>query len=113
MAPRASRSLAPVILMVFGAILLAGAVVMAAILSQSSGPDTRSAIPTEDTYPEIPRVGLAEAKEAYDNGTAVFVDVRDTGSFARGHIPGALSLPVNEISFRLNELAPEDWVVPY
>ena len=37
------------------------------------------------------------AKKVYDSGSAVFVDVRSRGSYAEGHIPGAVSLPVAEL----------------
>lgn len=39
---------------------------------------------------DIPRVSVAKARELYDAGAAVFVDVRDPGSYGRGHVPGAL-----------------------
>lgn len=40
-----------------------------------------------------------------------FVDVRPAGS--RGGIPGALSMPVDEIGVRVSELPTEGWVVAY
>lgn len=38
---------------------------------------------------EIPRISTSQALELLQAGTAAFVDVRDPGSFAAGHIPGA------------------------
>ncbi len=37
-------------------------------------------------------ISAAEAKRRFDGG-ALFVDARDSFSYRRGHIPGALSLP--------------------
>ena len=34
------------------------------------------------------------------------LDVRTTGEFATGHIPGSLNIPVNELPTRLGELQP-------
>ena len=64
-------------------------------------------------FPEVERVSLAEAKTAFDAGSAVFVDVRDTGSYADHHIPGALSIPLGELTGRLSELNPADWIITY
>jgi len=43
------------------------------------------------------RDSLANAKAAYDNGEALFVDVRSSGEFAASHITGAISIPLGEI----------------
>lgn len=41
----------------------------------------------------IHRLVVAEAKQAFDRGDAVFVDARSAYSYEAGHIPGALHLP--------------------
>lgn len=35
---------------------------------------------------------------------AVIVDVRSAGEFASGHIPGSINIPLEELSFRADEL---------
>lgn len=40
--------------------------------------------------------GLMQVKEMFDRKEAVFVDARDELSFARGHIKGAISLPLGQ-----------------
>jgi 3-mercaptopyruvate sulfurtransferase SseA len=62
---------------------------------------------------EVPRVSLEEALTAYQDGSAVFVDVRAASSYEASHIPGALSLPVAEIETRFNELDPNHWIITY
>ena len=41
------------------------------------------------TPDDIPEVDQAGAKLALEEGKTLFVDVRDPGSFAEAHIPGA------------------------
>ena len=63
--------------------------------------------------PEMTRVSLMEAKDAYETGAAVFVDVREKSIYDRGHIPGAKSIPLSEIEQRRGELDPRDWILLY
>ena len=46
------------------------------------------------TVESTERIDEMTAKALYDRGVA-FIDVRDVGSFARGHIPGAVHLDLN------------------
>jgi len=62
---------------------------------------------------EVPRVSLAEARAAYDARSAVFLDVRAASSYASGHIPGALSIPLDELEARMGELDPAHWIITY
>ncbi|HSG44898.1 MAG TPA: rhodanese-like domain-containing protein [Anaerolineales bacterium] len=67
---------------------------------------------TED---EVTRVTVEEAKTAFDNGTAIFVDVRSEQSFAISHIPGALNIQLGEFETNPTELnLPTDhWIITY
>jgi len=51
-------------------------------------------------------VNAAEAKGLYDGG-AVFIDVRDRGSWGMGHIKGAVSLDFNADEFAVLYLSKE------
>ena len=62
---------------------------------------------------EVPRVSLADAKAAFDSGSAVFVDVRSAASYADSHIPGALSIPEPDIQSHLDKLDPSKWIITY
>jgi rhodanese-related sulfurtransferase len=44
----------------------------------------------------LPAVSLKQVKEAYKSGAALFVDARDEAFYEEGHIPGAVSLPVQD-----------------
>jgi hypothetical protein len=112
------RTISPTVWIAVGLIIVAAAIVL---IATPSSPATNVTAPTrppatqsaEDTYPEIPRVSLADAKAAFDAKTAVFVDVRDGDSYASAHIPGALSIPSFELENRLGELNRADWIVTY
>lgn len=45
------------------------------------------------------------------NGEAVAIDVRPTSEFDEGHLPGAVSVPLEELEKRLAELPPEGEIV--
>lgn len=64
-------------------------------------------------YPEVPRISVADTKERLDNGTAVVVDVRSSEDYAKSHITDALSLPLNELQNRYQELAPDAEIITY
>ena len=107
----------PVYLLVSGGALL----LIAALILLFQNPDN-GATPEpvsladsheEETYPEIPRVSIEEAKAAVDEGSAVVLDVRDAGSFAASHMPGAINIPTGELSSRLGELDKSEWIITY
>jgi len=68
---------------------------------------------TPDSVKQEERVSLADAKAAFDSGSAVFLDVRAAESYEVSHIPGALSIPLNELPNRIGELNPGSWIIPY
>lgn len=104
----------PVLLMVFGMLLIVGAGAWYLfVLPTASGKSVPPAPYGEQNYSQIARVSIEEAKTAYDSGTAIFVDVRDAGSYSRGHIKGALSIPIEELTARMDELDPSTWIITY
>ena len=92
-------------------ILVAGLVL--AFLNRT--PATPPAPPTSTpaTVQEVRRVTLLDAKAALEAGTAVFVDVRDSSSYNRSHIPGAVNIPVTDLTNHLSELNRSDWIITY
>jgi 3-mercaptopyruvate sulfurtransferase SseA len=100
-------------MMALGFLLIAGAGLIYSNRGAQPLPESPGGTVTEDPLSEVPRVSLADAKAAYDNSSAVFVDVRDAESYAQGHIPGALSIPLTEIPNRSSELDPSDWIITY
>ena len=62
---------------------------------------------------QVERVSLQEAKSAFDSGAAVFLDVRASRTYEASHIPGAVSIPSDELAARMGELEPGAWIIPY
>jgi rhodanese-related sulfurtransferase len=66
-------------------------------------------------FSEIHQVEVA--KKIFDNGRVLFVDARSKQSYAEGHIPGAVSLPVDQfdgqIESFLNHYLPDQPIVTY
>lgn len=57
-----------------------------------------------DTAPRIP---LADAKQAYDEGSAVFVDSRAESAYKAEHIKGAINISGDILEAHLKELPKE------
>jgi rhodanese-related sulfurtransferase len=62
---------------------------------------------------ELSAVGKEELLRRIREGTAVVLDARPVVEFRQGHIRGAISIPVDELTQRLNELPPGKDVVAY
>lgn len=76
-------------------------------------PDTehaRAAYLGPDDTEQVTRAELLERVRA---GTAVVIDVRPAEEHAAGHIPGAVSLPLDQLQARLAELPDDTEIVAY
>lgn len=61
-------------------------------------------IPQKQTFEDptaIPRITQAEFKKLLDGDRIVVVDVRSTQSYKEGHIPGAISIPIDEVDLNI------------
>jgi rhodanese-related sulfurtransferase len=56
---------------------------------------------------DMAEVSRAEIERRLGDATLVLVDVLPAESYAAGHIPGALSLPVAEIPRRARDVLPD------
>ncbi len=83
-------------------------VVAAAHLSDVDGA-RRAYLGAEETE----EIGRAELLRRAEAGEVVVIDVRPAAEFAAGHIPGAISIPVDEIPDRLAEIPPDVDIVAY
>ena len=80
-------------------------VAMALLAPISWAESPRSQTPAADPLlsPKL-RIDWPEFKKLYDSQMAVVIDVRERVSFEAGHIPGARSIPLEEIESRAAEL---------
>lgn len=86
-------------------VLLVGMLALAACDTPSRAPQTRE---------DVTRIAPAELKSRLDSGDEVLVvDARSAGEFQQRHIPGAISVPYNEVEARLNELPRDQDIVFY
>lgn len=94
--------------------LVVGVVLIAAILAACApAPQVEPESPDVAAPQEVERVTLEESKAALDGNSALFLDVRSQSSYAAGHIPGALSIPLGELEARMAELDPGQWIITY
>ena len=68
---------------------------------------------SDESTLEVSRLSLKDAKAAFDDGTALFLDVRTSGAYLHGHIPGAKSIPLGELERRFGEIDPDQWIITY
>ncbi|MFF0474001.1 ArsR/SmtB family transcription factor [Streptomyces sp. NPDC004284] len=77
---------------------------------QAGVPAARDAYLGEDTATGMTREELHTRAAA---GDVVVLDVRPVEEYLAGHIPGALSLPVDDLADRINELPEDTEIVVY
>jgi rhodanese-related sulfurtransferase len=73
-------------------------------------PAARTAYLGADDTPEISREEMTARARA---GNAVVLDVRPAEEYVAGHIPGAVSIPVQDLADRVNELPDDVEIVVY
>lgn len=109
-----SRPVWPLVLMAAGILLIFGAI--GGYFYYSSN-EAALPTPTQTTSlsgPEsIARVEPGDAYAAYTGKEAIFLDVRSAEQYSQSHVKGAISIPLEELPDRLNELNPDDWIIPY
>ncbi len=100
------------VILIGGLMLVAAVVVLLVQAGQSPQGSTNTQNPNIP-FPQVERVSVEDAKAAFDNGTAVFVDTRSLSSYNASHIPGAISMPEEEVESRFTELDPNSWIITY
>lgn len=114
MTKQTTRKLVPLILIFIGLILVGGALAYMAGYSYQSQQVNQAAATTQRIpLPEIERISLKDAHAVHEIGSAVFLDVRGSEYYQRGHIPGALSIPEDELPSRIGELSKDAWIITY
>lgn len=66
-------------------------------------------IPNED----VPRISLADAKKAFDEGSAYIVDARAEAVYKDEHIKGAVNIPGGTLDEHLKELPKNKKIIVY
>lgn len=117
MSQRKQKAVIPIILAIIGALLLLFAIFL--IFPRASEPEPIESVSQsstshdEETFPEISRVSLVDSKAAFDEGSAIFLDVRERDAFTASHVPNAINIPLAELEMRLGELDKAQWIISY
>ena len=62
---------------------------------------------------EFEQISADELRARLRNGEVVLLDVRPRVEYKAGHLPGAVSIPINKLERRLSELPPNKTIVAY
>ena len=62
---------------------------------------------TATTSPQVPAISRDELRRGLKTAAFTVVDVLPAESYATGHIPGAISMPLPSIASRAGELLPD------
>ncbi len=113
------RKLIKEIAVIIAVSCLLGGVVNFSLVRRFFAGEYRDSFLPRDKYPGIRLITLAEAEDLFAAGSpqAVFVDSRSRREFAAGHIPGSLTIPLEENRKSLPEgvltYPPEQTLVVY
>lgn len=66
-----------------------------------------------DQVDDAPRISLADAKKAFDEGNAVFVDTRAEASYVNEHIKGAINVPAADFEAKYKEIPTDKKIIAY
>jgi rhodanese-related sulfurtransferase len=62
---------------------------------------------------EFKRISVDELRVRLERGQVVLLDVRPPSEYAVGHLPHAVSIPLDELDRRMSELPPRQTIVAY
>jgi len=82
--------------------------IISKIKNQSSKPETSA------TSSIGKNLTAKELKQLIESGEDIyFIDVRNSGDYGRGHLPGAVNIPLSKISLKVNQIPTDKKVVLY
>lgn len=61
----------------------------------------------------VRRVTTVELRDMLDKDTAIVIDTRGADSYKASHIKGSISIPVDQVANRINELPRDKMIVAY
>lgn len=62
---------------------------------------------------DAPRISLADAKKAYDDGTAIIVDARGADSYKLEHIKNSINVPLAEFETTYKTIPTDKKIIVY
>jgi 3-mercaptopyruvate sulfurtransferase SseA len=96
------------LLQTFGIVIISGLIGIGVNIFRADGiplvEHWQEKVLNEQLVGGLPAVSLKQAKEAFANGEALFVDARDPTFYELGHIPGAVNLPLRDFELVFPEV---------
>jgi rhodanese-related sulfurtransferase len=74
------------------------------VLTLATALPAASQAPSQPAPSPPPRIEVAESRKLVADGKAVMIDVRAAADYAANHIAGALSVPLDTVAERTDEL---------
>lgn len=62
---------------------------------------------TATSSPQVPAISREELRQGLKTGALTVVDVLPAESYATGHIPGSISMPLSSLASHARELLPD------
>lgn len=96
-------------------ILVLSSIAIFALILVSTGSRRASAfiVISPGLQDDAPRISLADAKQAYDDGTAVFFDARTVDAYKEGHVKGAINVGFDNWEKKLKSVPAGKSVIVY
>lgn len=76
----------------------------------------RTASPTpkpEDPLANAPRISLADAKKAFDDGNVIFIDTRGEIQYKQEHVKGSINIQAEALQTRYAEVPKDKKIIAY
>ena len=67
----------------------------------------------KDDGDDAPRIPLADAKKAFDEGSALFIDTHPKAAYDAAHIPGAVNVTVQDLEAKFNTIPKGKKIIAY
>jgi DNA-binding transcriptional ArsR family regulator len=83
------------------------------VVAQQRRPHTELARRAYLGAEDVDAVGTEELRRRLEAGGTVVLDVRPAAEFTAAHLPGAVSIPLEELADRISELPPNAEIVAY
>jgi predicted sulfurtransferase len=87
-------------------------------ITKVSTPTPQNVQPGTDSHghaegEDSPRISLADAKKAFDNGSAIFIDTHPKAAYDADHIKGAINLTVQDFEAKYNTIPKGKKIIAY
>jgi 3-mercaptopyruvate sulfurtransferase SseA len=66
-----------------------------------------------DDADDAPRISLADAKKAFEEGTAIFIDTHPKATYDLGHIPGSINVTMQDFEAKFDSIPKGKRIIAY